>query len=392
MGNAYGLTDLSLYNSMGYNPYFMNAFNSPNANMLSFYGYNNAGQAQGTQQNSEVQSNTTDATTTTMAAKDDAKKEESNSGAALAVIGTVATIGAACLCRKAYKAGTGTKTTEKILNGFKSWFNSAIDEVGSKLAGKAEKFSITKVNGETVCTIPGKTNRIKTGDIATQAQKLGISTEAAQLTDKESKIISYVIRDNGNEIFVRGGRIVGYKNALGESLNIKKLTAPTEAGDIAYSKTIKEIMSKVGKKDATALSQIEDVFFTQTSNGATRKFVANATDASKDGLRGIETNKFTSDSKVVKQYLANNKNVDDAFKEFGEGKFDKLKAVEAQYEIPGLGRFKIENDKVVGVTIGGKYHKAGSTDFDALYYDNKEAFENILKNKDSFTNVVYNVT
>lgn len=388
MGNAYGLTNL-LYNPIGYDNYWMNAWNTYNPNMLSFYSYNNAGQTHGTQQNWVLPSNTTDTTTTTNTAdngtKSDAKKEESNLGAALGIGLGVLGIGAACLCRKAYKAGNGTNTWSKLWNGVKTMYNSAKNKFVTP-----EKFSITRVNGETVCTVPGKTNRIKT-DIAAQAQRLGISTDVAQLADKESKIISYVIRDNGNVITVRGGNIVGYKNSLGENLSIKKLTAPTEAGDIAYSKTIKEIMSNVGNKDATALSQIENVYYTQTANGTTRKFVANATDASKNGLRGIETNKFTPDSTAVKQYLANNKNIDDAFLEFGEGKFDKLKAVEAQYEIPGLGTFKIENDKVVGVTIGGKYHKAGSEDFDALYYDNKEAFGNILKNKDSFTNVVYNV-
>ncbi len=64
-----------------------------------------------------------------------------------------------------------------------------------------------------------------TTNISSQAEKLGISTELAELTSKDSNILSYTIKDAGNIINVRGGNIVGFKNSAGETIDIKKLTA-----------------------------------------------------------------------------------------------------------------------------------------------------------------------
>lgn len=373
MANPYAI------DSIGYNPYFMAAYTSPNANYML------APTASTPQTASTAAVTTTQPQTPAIVA---AKPEEEKSGSkAKLILGTVAVAGAALLCRKAFKAGSGNGIIEKITSGFKSFFEKG-KSVKDKIL-KSEKFSVTKAGNETVCTIPGQKNIIKTGDIAAQAERLGIQTNTALLADKEAKILSYTIKDGGNIISVRGNKIVGYKNAAGESLDIKKLTAPVEAGDIAYSKTINEIITKASQKDPATLTKLENIFYTHSANGTTQRFVANAADNSKNGLRGVITNRFEIGSDTVKQYRLHNKQVDDALNGFIEGKVNNLKIAEAQYNVAGLGNFKIENGQISGITVGDKYFAKGSKEFDALLYDNKTSFENVLKNQDKYTNIVY---
>ncbi len=370
--------------SIGMNPYFMGAYNFPNANYMT------------TQQTTPTKA-VSDTTTTETAPAVTPKKEEEkkdNSTAKL-IVGTALVLVAAYLCKKAHGIGEGATAMEKIKDGFSQW--------GKKLTGKAkdlkdkvvnpEKFSITQVGDQTVCTIPGKKNVIKgaTTDIAAQAEKLGVSTDIAELASKESNILSYTIKDAGNTITVRGGNIVGFKNSAGEAIDIKKLTAPMTESDIAYSKTIKELMEKVGRRDTTVLSQLENVYYTQTANGTTRRFVANAADPKKNGLRGVITNRFEVGSDTVKQYRQHNEPVSKALDALKEGKTDGLKIAEAQCDVAGIGKFKIENGEIAGITVGDTYYKKGSERFDALLFDHKEAFENVLKNKEQYTDIIYHM-
>lgn len=364
--------------TIGANPYLMNTWNYPNPYYI---------------QTPDTTSTTETSTDTPVVQRKKADKKD-NSTAKL-VIGTAITLGAAYLCRKAYCTGTGSGVFEKIGNGFKQWGQN-ITSWGKGVKDKvipSEKFSVSQIGDETVCTIPGKKNYIKgtTTNISSQAEKLGISTELAELTSKDSNILSYTIKDAGNTITVRGGNIVGFKNSAGETIDIKKLTAPMTESDIAYSKSIKELIEKVGKRDANVLNQLENVYYTQTANGTTRRFVANAANPDKNGLRGVITNRFGIGTDTVKQYRQHNESVSKALDALKEGKTEALKIAEAQCEVTGLGKFKIVNGEVAGITVGDTYYAKGSERFDALLFDHKEAFENVLKNKEQYTDIVYHM-
>ena len=47
--------------------------------------------------------------------------------------------------------------------------------------------------------------------------------------------------------------------------------------------------------------------------------------------------------------------------------------------------------KFAGITVGDTYYAKGSERFDALLFDHKEAFENVLKNKEQYTDIVYHM-
>ena len=364
--------------SLAYNPAFQAAWNTPNFNQMAL-----------AQSVPTTAGTTTDSTNVVNKPKE---KEEKSSSAAKYVLGAVAVAGAALLCKKAYSLGKpGSGFWNQLGSGFKE-MGASITNWGKGVKNKIanpEVFSVTKVGEETVCTIPGQKNIIKS-NIGEQAQKLGISTDVARLAEKESKILSYTIEEGGKTITVRGGNVVGYKNG-DTPLNIKQLTAPTAPEDVNISEKIKDIIAKVGQRDAETLEKIKDVYFTQTVDGTTRRFVANAADPNKNGLRGIITNRFGIDSPTVKQYRLHNEQVEKALKGFTDGKLDNLKIAEAQYNVTDIGKFKIKNDQIEGITVGENYYAKGSKEFDALLYDNKTTFENVLKNKDSFTDIVYHL-
>ena len=77
-------------------------------------------------------------------------------------------------------------------------------------------------------------------------------------------------------------------------------------------------------------------------------------------------------------------------KSIAEGKTDGLKIASAEYVSPTFGTFKIENGNIIGLTEqNGKYITPTTDRFKALYSNNKEAFDNVLKQEEKdLANVV----
>ncbi|MCM1073963.1 MAG: hypothetical protein NC334_09165, partial [Bacteroides sp.] len=296
------------------------------------------------------------------------------------IIGTALTLGAAYLCKKAYNKGAGEGIGEKIWDGMKKMCSSSKDKLNSvkdKIMSP-KVFSVTEENGKTLCTIPGRTNRL-TGEKA--IQELGIINEVPVISTKTKdgatklaegiKIRKGTITVDGHTFNVKNGKIIN------SPINL-------EQADSATRDRVHDLLKKLNNGETANGIKIEE--FLHTDKGTTRVFT------NKDGvydLRLAVSDKHNINSSVVKQYRGNNEKVDNALKEYlVNGNKDGLKIASA--EIPtAYGTLITQNGKTVGIKVDGNILKKGTTEYDALFYDHKKEFETAIKNTDSYQNVIY---
>ncbi len=135
-GTNTGLGIGSLNYSQCYNdPYFIQAFQSPNYYQM---------QAQNTQQaGAQAQTATTPTTGVNPSFKGAAeeiagKSEKKNNSAAKWVLGTFAAVGTALLAWKCHGKGVGEKWYSKIWDGAKQYWDIGIDKIGKLKFNKTE--------------------------------------------------------------------------------------------------------------------------------------------------------------------------------------------------------------------------------------------------------------
>ena len=351
MTDSLALNGLSGYGyGYGYDPYFMKAFQSYNANMP---------QAQNpVQMYPQVQVPSEQTKT------DSQPKEEGKSNAGL-IIGGLATAGAAALLYKANKKG-GEKG---IKEGLKQMWQGL---TGKAASASTEKFALRQSQtGEWFAQVPGRKQRL-TGNY----ERFGISTEIPGIGDKGSKIIDFRFTKDGNSFHVRNGRVVEYKNSAGENL-LAKMNNPTEAKDIDYKKAIDEFIAKVDRRDEAALKELTSMNYTHTADGVTRRFSKTGDNVT---MNKVVTDRFALGTDEVTAMREKDPKIDKAVKAIKEGKRPEgLNAVAAEYKVDDIV-FKIENDRIVGMTQGGKYYPAASDRFVAWQYNNQKDYEKMIKN------------
>ena len=311
----------------------------------------------------------------------------SSSGSAWGLIGTtVLAIGAAALTKRAHTVG-GAKGAKGLWNqistGFKDIFKGNFWKgifKGSKTAeqGKAY-FTVGTHGGKQVCTIPGQRNIIKGTDAATRLQAIGGKTDMPALTDKGVEFLGYKFK-------LTDGYSVVYHQKTGVTHLYDKNGKLAKTISQKRQKEIDKIIAKVKKKDKTTLDSLENVYFSHTEGGITRKFMTQHTDSAKNGFRSAEADFFTLDSTQAKAFFNSHESEATLAKAFKEGKVKDLAIDEAGLSLK-LGSknydFKIVGDEIAEVTVGGKTYKRGSMDFEAIMYDHgkeiKKAFENKKK-------------
>lgn len=332
-------------------PYFMQAYNW---NPQLYYSPQQVQQQQQLQQQPitvPVESNNT------------AAKEKSNKGLTIVGIGTAALAAYAC-----YK-GKGNPIT-----GAKEIWNA----IKNKLP-KAEKFMMTKNEaGEWVCKLPKKQNIIR-GEKINVLEKLGSNTNIPEAVvdgklAKGIKLRDYTFTHDGNTFRVVKGKIVKATNAAGEKFAL-------DASAVDYQKTIKDLVTEYNL--GNNVRDISINAYRHTENGISRLFRGGK-------LQGAVADRFHINQKEVEAFRTYNPKIDEVVKSFLEnGKSDKLKVVEAIYPT-AAGRIHVKNDQIAGIyNAAGKYCPVGSADYGSIALHNKEIFDNVFKNTDSFTNQIY---
>lgn len=377
MSNPYAI------DSIAYNPYFQMAYNSPN-----FYGV--------TQQAAAAQGVTTPQTAATAVTEQTipaAKKEEKKDNTtAKLIVGTALALGAAYLCKKAYNVGQGTNAVDKILNGFGQWGKNVKNwckGVKNKVVSP-EKFSVTKIGNETVCTVPGKHNIVKGAEgAAEKLGQIGATTETPAILDSAGKLAEGIKIKNGTFVhdgktfIVKKGKIVGCEGMTKEAFKEHYIKSTDGINEI---KKIKETsLAKFLKGETGTVTQ-----YSHTKDGVARLFEQGG-----DGAFNIQcgvSNKFNVNSDAVYAFRHDNPTVDTALKSFAENKTDGLKLTSAQFSRDDIGTLYIKDGEISAIkwTDGQTYQK-GSEKWKSIMQQNKEAFENILKDTESLQNKVYNM-
>lgn len=373
-----GTNYASLYND----PYFIKAFNSPNINQqqANNIGLNPA--------------NTTTNTNTAInpsfkGASENIKGEKKKGNGAKWILGTLTVAGIAFAGYKCFKKGDG-EGIAKIWDGAKKYFTGATNTVKNTINGNNkmtdEIFTIAKNGDDILCTIPGKTNVIKIKDpnFADDVARLGSNLEIPDLTDKATEILKFEAKLSDNSsIIVRGNKLQKLIDANGNNVSLDKLS------DLGKEE-VNKIITAVKNKDEAILTNLQNVVGRQTENGITRKFVAQATDAAKNGVRSASTKKFLVDSTAVKAYRQQNPQLSEAIEEFGKDVVSKFKINTAE-KATNIGTFKIVGDKIAGIQTATGYYPVDSQNYRALLFDNKEIFDSVLSDPKKFTNIVYRV-
>lgn len=364
--------------SIAATPYFLNAFNYPNPYMMQIPPAATAAAADTTQK-------------TEQSAPAASKKEEKSNTTAKLIVGTALTIGAAYLCRKAYKAGSGTGTMEKIFDGFSQWGKNAKNRfkgIKDKVAAP-EKFSVSQIGEETVCTIPNKRNIIKGAEGATEKLgQIGATTEAPALLDSAGKLAEGIKIKNGtfahegHTFIVTNGKITGCEGMTKEAFR-DFFTHPKTTENIEAKKETEKILSKFLKGETGTVTK-----YSHTKDGVARLFEQNAEGVF--DLRCGLSNRFNLNSDAVNAYRHDNPAVDTALKGFAEHKTDGLKLASAEFTRSDLGTLYIKNGEISAIKwTDGQVYQKGSEKWKALMQTNKEVYENILKDTESLQNKVY---
>lgn len=367
--------------SIGANPYFMGAYNFPNANYMTV--------PQVAQTAATADTTAVAQPETTVARRKEEKKDNST---AKLIVGTALVLGAAYLCRKAYKAGTpGKGTVDRIIDGFGQWGKN-IKNWGKGVKDKVvnpEKFSVTKIGEETVCTIPNRHNIVKGAEgAAEKLGQIGATTDAPAILDSAGKLAEGIKIKNGTFVhdghtfIVKKGKIVGCENMTAEAFrDFFKLPKTTE--NIEGKKKIEEALAKFLKGETGTVTQ-----YSHTKDGVARLF-EQGTDGAYNLRCGV-SNRFNVNSDAVNAFRHDNPAIDTALKGFAESKTDGLKLASAEFSRPDLGTLYIKDGEISAIkwTDGQTYQK-GSEKWKALMQTNKEVYENILKDTESLQNRVY---
>lgn len=359
-------------NSIGADPYLLNALNYPNPYYL---------------QTAPVAADTAKVETPTETTVNRRKEEKKDNTTAKLIVGTAIALGAAYLCRKAYCAGSGTGVLEKIGNGFKQWGKN-ITNWGKGVKDKVitpERFSVSKIGEETVCTIPNKRNIIKgaekLSEIGATAEVPNILNEAGKLAEG-IKIKNGTFVHEGQTFIVKKGKIVGCEGMTAEAFrDLFKLPKTTE--NIEGKKKIEEALAKFLKGETGTVTQ-----YSHTKDGVARLFEQGA-----DGAFNLKcgiSNRFNANSDAVMAYRHNNPSVKTALEGFAKGETNGLKLASAEFTRGDLGTLYINNGEITAIKgTNGEICKKGSQAFDALMERNKEVYENILKDPNCLQNKVY---
>lgn len=369
--------------SIGATPYFMGAYNFPNANYMTV-----------PQVTQTTAASDTTATAQAAPAAEPKKEEKKDNSTAKLVVGTALVLGAAYLCKKAHGIGNGSTTMEKIVDGFgqwgksaKNWFNGTKDKIINP-----EKFSVAQIGDQTVCTVPGKKNIIKGVEGATEKLgQIGATTEVPAILDSASgKLAEGIKIKNGNFVhegqtfIVKNGKIVGCEGMTAEAFK-DFFTHPKTTEGIQGKTKIQETLAKFLKGETGTVTK-----YSHTQDGVARLF-EQGTDGAFNLRCGV-SNRFNVNSDAVNALRHDNSAIDTALKGFAEHKTDSLKLASAEFTRPDLGTLYINNGEITSIkwTDGNVYQK-GSEKWKALMQTNKEVYENILKDTDCLQNKVYQI-
>jgi len=319
------------------------------------------------------------------------KKSKGSSSTAWTIIGTVATVGAAVLCRKAYLNGAPAKKIfPRIADGFRTMWKSRKKKLGQFT--NPEKFSQTQINGKEVYSVPKRSNHI-TSNVANKLDDIGIGTTSPALTTVNSE--GKTVLTNGIKIQdgifgdpnATSGLYYRFHNGKLKSIkyNGKDIMNSTEPAMLDIKKQVAEQINKHMKGES--LEQLTNLRYCHLENNTVKYFTLGK-QGETPKLTSAASKYFTRNSDAVQAYVADNQKAKAALKAISEGKKDGWKIAEAEHTC-SLGTFRLKNGEIVGIRQADGYFNSGTDRFKRLQLENPEVFSNVLKQTDDqLTNIV----
>ncbi len=370
MASGYGIG--SIGTSYMNDPYLMYALNSYNPNFMgtqssgAMSGY--PGMPEVTTPYAEPSVNTPTTTVPT---------EESGSNTGLIVGGALATAAAVgALVKGKGNPVKGVKAIWKSLSGKgEATTKEAVKEVSDKI--KAFKSR----NGSIVYTIPGRNKTIKNpAEIQSYAQQYGIDLkQLSKFNSEKSKLTEYKFKyeDGGriNTVTVKNGEITDINNG---TKSIKEILESTNGDDIKFVEALNKRVNDIEKGISGNQSAYKDLFDIryQTQIGDNIVNMSRSSIGSKAKVEELTTlERFGQNSEALKAYLYNNPEAKNIFlsKEFKKGKLPQGMKVESfDYNFNKDIKCHYKNDKLAGITVGGKYYERGTDKCDAFLADNED--------------------
>ena len=382
--------------AIGYNdPYFLQAYNSPNYLQMQQMQQAQAQQVQQSNNTNPFASQNSVMQNITPKATEEPKKK--NNTAALCILGTAAIAGTAWMVTRMVTRGKKTGA-EGIFNQLKAGFKSLGKNANEQI------FSFTEKNGHKFCTIPGKENVIKSSttaadDLAKLGFENGVDFKASELIttldDGATKLADGIkikkgsFNVGGNIVTFEGDKVVSYVDKRGKDIMSRYLEPEKVAKFADVNKADKKFIDELiaGLKDGKKLDDISGLEIEHLYDDVTRTFIRqNSVD--EFIFQQAKTNRFALDSKTVDAYRVDHPEIHELLTKFEKGKCNIGQILKAEYDGGKVGTILIENGNVSGVRIStGEILKPDSDDFKSLLYHNRELFDNIMKNESDFVNI-----
>ena len=330
--------------------------------------------------------------------------EEEGSGALSKVLWTAGVLGvgaAACIISKG-KSGTSWFGKERWSTGWNAiksdWFGigkKAVENATNKVDDLTTRTITSRKVGENwVVSLPNKQQTLKGPEAITKANSLGINinqnvawTDTA--TNLEKACIHY--KHNGQEYkaFFENGNI---SKVLGED---GKTATVTEALEQEH----KKILEAIGKKKLPEGVTLSNVRYNTMENGTKIAYQSDYAKTSKNGIKEITTNRFSASDDVVQAYADDNAKFSKTLKEITDKKSNTEgwsigSAIYSPKGLPENTEVVIREGAVFGVNAPNKYGKIeffglDTEKFKALHNQYTNLFDDAMKNRNKFQNVVY---
>ena len=326
-------TNTLTLNSYYNDPYFLQAYNSPNYyNQLALLN-NSMQNTTPAQSNLSVSDNTSVANTTFKGLPGATEeKQGSKKGLALGLVGTAVATGVGLILYK------GRKSPGNVIQKFKSGWNNLWSKSDNAYSNRV---LFQKVDGNDIVILPNQkrcitTRNFKDSDgVIAEAQSRGITgiNKDLKLTDNNAILRSTAFEFEHNGIKYQGVYNLekGVKlreNGSREILNEYDL-------DDGLKTTLENITTSLkNNKNVDGITGVtlKNTFYGQTINGNDILYLTNATGKAKDGLLAVRTNRFKFDDNVVITARGNDSKLNEAINEYSRGKYDSFEVIDGNWK------------------------------------------------------------
>ena len=325
-------TDTLTLNSYYNDPYFLQAYNSPNYYNQQALLNNSMQNITPAQSNLSVSDNTSVANTTFKGLPGATEeKQGSKKGLALGLVGTAVATGVGLILYK------GRKSPGNVIQKFKSGWNNLWSKSDNAynnrvLFQKVDKNDIVILPNQKRCIT---TRNFKDSDgVITEAKSRGITgiKQDLKLADDDA-----ILRSTAFEFKLDGKEYQGVYNLengvkLREKGSREFLDVDNLDGDL--KNTFESITTSLkNNKNVDGISDVtlKNTCYGQTINGNDILYLTNATKAN-NGLLAVRTNRFKFDDDVVITARGNDSKLNEAINDYSRGKYDSFEVIDGNWK------------------------------------------------------------